>query len=93
MYDFEWDNNKNNTNKIKHKVDFADAIQVFFDGNRITKLDNRHHYGEERYQVIGLSNERILFVVYTERLMNTIRVISARKANKKERAAYKNGAY
>jgi len=93
MYDFEWDDNKNNTNLIKHKIDFADAIQVFFDENRITKLDNRHDYSEERYQVIGQSNERILFVVYTERQGNIIRVTSARKANKKEITAYKKGIY
>ena len=93
MYDFEWDDNKNNKNRIKHKIDFTDAIQVFFDENRITKLDNRQDYGENRYQIIGQSNERILFVVYTEKHGNTIRVISARKANKKEITAYIKGIY
>ena len=35
MYDFEWDENKNNINRAKHKIDFMDAIQVFFDDRRI----------------------------------------------------------
>ncbi|MET1255629.1 BrnT family toxin [Aliikangiella maris] len=93
MYDFEWDENKNNINRAKHKIDFMDTIQVFFDDRRIGKLDLRHDYGESQYQVIGMSNERMLFVVYTERAENTIRVISARKANKKERAAYERGIF
>ncbi|MCL7422132.1 MAG: BrnT family toxin [Methylobacter sp.] len=93
MYDFEWDENKNNINRAKHKIDFMDAIQVFFDERRLSKLDSRHDYGEDRYQVIGMSNERVLFVVYTERSGNTIRVISARKANKKERATYERGIF
>ena len=93
MYDFEWDENKNNINRVKHKIDFMDAIQVFFDDRRISKIDDRHDYGEHRYQVIGMSNERVLFVVYAEKSENTIRVISARKANKKERSAYERGMF
>ena len=93
MFDFEWDENKNNTNWIKHRIDFTDAIQVFFDDQRIVRIDDRHNYGEDRYQVIGMSQERVLFVVYTERSENTVRVISARKANKKERAAYERGIF
>lgn len=88
MYDFEWDENKNNINKLKHKIDFMDAIQVFYDPRRLVKVDSRLDYGEDRYQVIGMSNERVLFVVYTQRHENTVRVISARKANKKERSFY-----
>jgi len=91
MYDFEWDDNKNAINRGKHKIDFADAIQVFFDERKVSRLDTRHDYGEDRYQVIGMSNERVLFVVYTERHENTIRVISARKANKNEIQAYQRG--
>lgn len=92
MYDFEWDENKNDLNKLKHKIDFMDAIQVFYDDFRLTNLDDRLDYGENRYQVIGMANSRVLFVVYTERSGNTIRVISARKANKRERAVYERGS-
>lgn len=69
-----------------------DAIQVFYDDFRLTNLDDRLDYGENRYQVIGMASSRVLFVVYTERLGNTIRVISARKANKRERAVYERGS-
>jgi uncharacterized DUF497 family protein len=92
-YDFEWDEKKNAINKLRHKIDFADAIKVFFDDWRITRYDNRRVYGEDRYQVIGMAYERILFVVYTERKGNTIRIISARKANKRERSAYEHGTF
>jgi len=68
-----------------------DAIQVFFDDRRIIRFDDRHEYEENRYQVIGISHERVLFVVYTERNENTIRIISARKANKNERLTYERG--
>jgi uncharacterized DUF497 family protein len=92
-YNFEWDENKNALNRQRHKIDFADAIQVFFDAWRITRHDTRNNYGEDRYQVIGMAYERILFVVYTERHGNTIRIISARKATKRERNAYEHGSF
>ena len=88
VFEFEWDENKNNINKSNHKIDFADALQVFFDERRIIRIDSRKDYGEVRYQVIGMTNLQVLFVVYTEKYENTIRIISARKANKRERAAY-----
>ncbi|WP_040590450.1 BrnT family toxin [Methylobacter marinus] len=43
MYDFEWDENKNNINRAKHKIDFMDAIQVFFDERRLSKLDREYY--------------------------------------------------
>ena len=88
MYDFEWDEVKNSINKSKHKIDFTDAMKVFFDERRVTRIDNRVDYGEERYQVIGMTQQRVLFVVYTERSENTIRIISARKATKYEQQIY-----
>ena len=90
MYDFEWDESKNSINRSKHKVDFTDAMKVFFDEKRVTRVDSRVDYGEERYQVIGMTQQRILFVVYTERTENTIRIISARKATAKEKQYYQN---
>ncbi len=88
MYDFEWDEVKNSINKSKHKIDFTDAVKVFFDERKVTRVDNSADYGEERYQVIGMTQQRVLFVVYTERSENTIRIISARKATKKEQKSY-----
>lgn len=91
MYFFEWDENKNTINKSKHGIDFKDALSVFFDTHRLTHIDDRRDYGESRYQTIGITKERILFVVYTERSGENIRLISARPASQKERAAYDRG--
>ncbi|WP_338845652.1 BrnT family toxin [Massilia sp. W12] len=92
-FEFEWDEAKNASNKNKHGVDFMDALRVFYDDMRITVYDDRSDYGEERFQVIGMSYGKILFVVYTERHGNTIRIISARKAEKREAAAYTRGGF
>jgi uncharacterized protein len=92
-YDFEWDERKNQINRIKHGIDFADAIHVFFDERLLTRTDEREDYGEVRVQAIGMSSERVLFVVYTERHENTIRMISARKASKSERSTYERGIF
>jgi uncharacterized protein len=49
-YDFEWDERKNQINRIKHGIDFADAIQIFFDERLLTRADEREDYGEVRVQ-------------------------------------------
>ena len=77
---------KNRINKRKHKISFETAANVFFDENRIEQLDEFHSDEEERWQVIGMVDE-ILFVIYTEREDKT-RIISARRADKKERRIY-----
>ena len=85
---YEWNETKNNSNLEKHGLDFNLAIEVFSDPNGLTQL-NRNIDGEERSQIIGkLQNEIIIvFVVFTQRKQK-IRIISARKANKKERQIY-----
>lgn len=83
---FEWDDEKNRINLRKHGIDFTDAAQVFFDENRIEQPDEFHSDDEDRWQVIGMVNE-ILFVIYTDREDRT-RIISARKADKRERRIY-----
>ncbi|MBR0260414.1 MAG: BrnT family toxin [Selenomonadaceae bacterium] len=85
---FEWDSEKARINKRKHKVSFETAINVFFDENRVEKLDEEHSDDEERWQVIGKVNG-ILFVIYTDREDRT-RIISARKADKDERPTIKS---
>jgi uncharacterized DUF497 family protein len=86
--DFEWDENKNNSNIFKHGIDFNDAIQVFADPSVAVQEDTRKDYGERRFQAVGLVSEGLLLVVYTERKGNMLRIISARKANRKERFFY-----
>jgi uncharacterized DUF497 family protein len=87
--DFEWDENKNSTNVFKHGIDFKDALAVFNDPNIVTKADTRVEYGERRFHVFGLIEQHgIIMVVHTIRYENTIRIISARKANRRERRLY-----
>lgn len=82
----EWDENKNRLNKLKHGIDFYQAAKVFEDNFRLEELDETHSDDEIRYITIGRVND-ILFVVYTERGEFT-RLISARRATKRERVKY-----
>ncbi len=84
---FEWDENKNQSNKKKHGISFDEAKMAFLDDDMITKEDLRKDYGETRYIGIGKVAEIIIIVVYTMR-KTIIRLISARKANKKEKQIY-----
>jgi uncharacterized protein len=89
---FEWDSNKNRANRQKHGVSFELASEVFYDPNRLEEANSMID-GEARSQVIGMAGDSlmILFVAYTERTTDgeeNIRIISARKASKKERRRY-----
>ena len=81
-YVVEWDDDKNEINKRKHKLSFETAAEIFLDENRIEDYDEFHSDDEDRIKTIG-KVEEILFVVYTER-GEKYRIISARRANKKE---------
>lgn len=85
MFEFEWDNKKAESNFLKHHVDFADAVAVFFDDERLLEIDP--YEKEQRYRIIGMAANGVLFVVYTER-KDAYRIISARKASKNERKKY-----
>jgi uncharacterized DUF497 family protein len=82
--DFEWDEEKAESNWRKHHIEFELAAQVFSDLYRIEKYDAAHHGGEDRWQTIGMAASLVLMVVYTERgaTGEVVRLISARKANK-----------
>ena len=85
---FEWDEEKANTNLRKHQISFEEAKTVFNDPMSITIANPDHSINEERYVDIGISSQgQILVVVYTER-GETIRVISCRKATRREQRAY-----
>ena len=86
---FEWDENKDRLNQKNHDgISFGYAARVFLDSKRIEMLDENHSdESEGRYNVIGCV-ERILFVVYTERGSDNIRIISARRATPKEEKLY-----
>jgi uncharacterized DUF497 family protein len=85
---FEWDESKALKNERKHKVAFEEAKTVFDDPLSLTIPDPDHSESEDRFVDIGKSSRgRILVVVYTER-GESIRIISSRKANKRERKQY-----
>lgn len=83
---FEWDDEKAKENRKKHKVSFEIAAKVFSDPDYVEYPDEVHSSGEVRYKVVGMS-EKLLLVICTDR-EDTIRIISARKANAKERRIY-----
>lgn len=82
---FEWDVRKSRINQRKHDgISFEMAARVFLDNKRLDVLDEIHSSAtEERWNAIGMVEE-VLFVVYTERVGERIRIISARKAEKEE---------
>jgi uncharacterized DUF497 family protein len=85
----EWDADKAALNLLSHGVAFEDAALVFYDHGRIESYDGREDYGEDRWATIGLADWSILYVVYTVREEEIIRVISARKAVPYEQKQYR----
>jgi uncharacterized DUF497 family protein len=86
--DLEYDPDKNTANVQKHGVDFDDAQLVLFDTRALVQEDIEAE-GEQRFVTVGADAlARILTVVYSYREPDTIRLISARPATKRERQAY-----
>ena len=84
----EWDANKAARNLDKHRVDFAEAATVFDNPMFITVVEDEHSADEERYITLGLSAQgQLLLVAHTERA-SRIRIISARRATRKEELFY-----
>lgn len=90
---FSWDENKAEINQSKHGVSFEEAKSVFYDDNALLIDDPDHSIEEERFIILGMSKElRILVVCHCYRDSNkNIRIISARKATKKEQKEYLEG--
>ena len=88
---FDWDPRKARRNLRKHGIDFEEASTVFADTLSITIPDPDPSEAEERWVTMGLSNrQRLLVVVHTEE-EETIRIISARTADRLERRKYEEG--
>jgi len=87
---FVWDPRKNLINQTKHDIDFDEAKTVFFDEFARVIFDPSHSTEEDRFIILGLSSKlRLLVVCYCYRESDSIiRLISARKANKKEEVSY-----
>ena len=90
---FEWDPKKNEINQRKHGLSFETEKEVFYDEFAILFDDPDHSTEEERFLIIGsIATEQICIVSHCYRdNENTIRLISARKATKRERQVYLDG--
>ena len=87
---FEWDHGKDSANRRKHGVSFDEAATVFGDPLALIVEDETHG---DRWKIVGLSSSALLVVVYQEKDDGkTIRIISARRANRSEKRTYEEGA-
>ena len=87
---FEWDEAKNKSNIAKHGLDFQAAMELFLGVDPfLVAPESPKDQGEDRWKGIGvLRCAIVVVVVFAERGQDTIRIISLRKANRSERAAY-----
>ena len=90
---FEWDEAKNRENKRKHRVSFEEAQTVFLDEKAMRYFDPDHSMDEDRFLMLGASfTLRVLVVCHCYRAGDSvIRLISARKADRKETTTYYRG--
>lgn len=82
----EWDEAKREENLRKHGIDFV-GVEALFEGLTATIEDDRLDYGEQRFVTFGVMEGRAVAVVHTEQ-SDTIRIISIRKATKREEQSY-----
>ena len=92
---FEWDEDKNRENNKRHDISFEEAREVFDDPFHISIMDRRFDYFEERWITVGSSKSKRVIVIghlyfLKEDGEEVIRIITARKATKKEREQYEN---
>jgi uncharacterized DUF497 family protein len=83
---YEWNDNKRVANRVKHGVDFADAERFDWQ-TAVEARDDRSQYGEERFVTLGFIDKRLHVLIYTSRRQK-IRLISLRRANKREKEFY-----
>lgn len=90
---FEWDEAKARSNRRKHRISFEEARSVFFDDEAVVADDPDHSDREDRFLIVGFSvRARLLLVCSCEREAGgVIRILSARKAVRSERAWYAEG--
>jgi uncharacterized DUF497 family protein len=88
--EFDWDDAKSARCLQERGFSFADVIPAFTDPDRRAEVDERQHYGETRHTLYGRVEGRLFVIVYTMR-GGVHRIISARKANKRETKRYGKG--
>ena len=84
--DYLWHEAKHRLNLRDHGIDFGD-VEAVFEGETVTILDDRFDYGEQRFITFGLLAGRVVAIAHTE-TNEVIRIISARKATKREENSY-----
>jgi uncharacterized protein len=84
---FEWDENKGRINLQKHHLDFRDAHLVFNDDAFIIE-DPHDDYDQTRYTLQGLLHQQVVIISFTVENDEVIRIISMRKATKREQTSY-----
>ncbi|QMV19127.1 BrnT family toxin [Granulicella sp. 5B5] len=84
---FEWDDEKDRTNRIKHGLSFNTGASIF-NSPTVEQMDDREDYGEVRYVALGRVETMVLKVVYTIRGPKQFRIISVQRANRHEREFY-----
>lgn len=90
---FEWDPRKNTENLKKHRVGFDEALTAFADPLGRIREDPRHSDGELRLSLLGVSvRQRLLVIMFVERDEDRIRLISARRATRREQHDYEESS-
>jgi uncharacterized protein len=88
---FEWDENKAESNWLKHNITFEEAVTVFADPYLLFTEDSQHSEQEERQWAMGEAENGLMLVIVFTMRGEQIRIISARKATKTERKRYEEG--
>ena len=88
---FEWDPEKARRNLSKHGVSFEDAATAFADPLSITRFDPDHSDDEDRFLLLGATHAGLLVVVAHTDRDDSLRIISARMASRRERRTYAGG--
>lgn len=88
---FDWDENKAKSNFLKHGITFNDAVTVFADPYLLFTEDTQHSEREEREWAMGEAENGTILVVFFSVRKETFRIISARKATKRECKKYEQG--
>ena len=88
---FTWSDDKNRINQKKHGLSFEEAVLAFLDPHMVIRYDEVHSSQKEsRWKGIGiLGSDILLAIIFTEEQENELRLISARKASKKEKEDYR----
>lgn len=81
---FEWDRGKNEANQKKHGLSFEEAKELFASDDYLEIYDEEHSVDEDRFIAIGAIRVGDVVVVFTEREEDIVRILSARRATKKE---------